>query len=277
MHVDLSNSCAKAARFGYYFDMPVTDKPWWPQYEKIAACRKEKRTSEEKLALKALEDGDDTNDKSENTPNEQQITTKTAPLSRAELKQKQAEQTAAMRAQLIADLAAEDDFWRLKPEELIAAPRPPTFRYDYGPGWAAFRLKVIARSGGVCERCKKARAVHVHHRLPVRYFIFPQDAHFMENALHVCNDCHKTEHDEIRRDLPLLDTIPFQHQRTRLRSQKERRRFIKLRKRANLSQKELALLLGISRQALNQIEKNKVTPHVSTWEKLLALEASYSG
>lgn len=29
--------------------------------------------------------------------------------------------------------------------------------------WRAKRLEVIARAGGICEKCKERRGVHVHH------------------------------------------------------------------------------------------------------------------
>ncbi len=78
---------------------------------------------------------------------------------------------------------------------------------SYGIGWKAARRAVLKRSGGVCERCKNSPGVHVHHRLPARYFERIEGAHFIDNLLHVCTACHAAEHRELRRSMPLLDLI----------------------------------------------------------------------
>jgi hypothetical protein len=80
---------------------------------------------------------------------------------------------------------------------------------SYGKGWGAAKRKTKTRSGGVCERCKKCPAVHVHHKLPVRFFDKIEDAHFLENLLHVCIPCHIIEHRLLEKRLPLLNLIPF--------------------------------------------------------------------
>jgi hypothetical protein len=74
----------------------------------------------------------------------------------------------------------------------------------FGPGPAVIRRKlrgmatgfapatkqtVTERSGGVCERCGVARAVHLHHRLLRRF-----GDHSVANALHLCVFCHDAVH-----------------------------------------------------------------------------------
>lgn len=78
---------------------------------------------------------------------------------------------------------------------------------SYGIGWKAARRRVLDRSGGICERCKSRPGAHVHHRLPARYFERIEDAHFIDNLIHVCKPCHAAEHRDLRRSLPLLDLI----------------------------------------------------------------------
>lgn len=45
------------------------------------------------------------------------------------------------------------------------------------------------RSGGVCEVCQQARAVHLHHRKLRRF-----DDHTASNLLYVCGNCHTMIH-----------------------------------------------------------------------------------
>jgi hypothetical protein len=87
---------------------------------------------------------------------------------------------------------------------------PTRQRHEGGPGaangprWFAGRSAVIRRSGGVCERCRRRPAEHVHHRLPARCFASPEDAHFPANLRHVCRACHREEHRELREAMPLF-------------------------------------------------------------------------
>jgi hypothetical protein len=99
------------------------------------------------------------------------------------------------------------------PKELLAAMRERHgIRHTsksllYGKTWKFVRREVMKRSGGVCERCHKKPAFHVHHRLPVRFFAVPDDANFLQNLMAVCIKCHRKEHREIRKNLPLLDQM----------------------------------------------------------------------
>lgn len=75
----------------------------------------------------------------------------------------------------------------------------------YYGNWGLLRKEVLKHSEGICERCRQVPAAHVHHKLPVRFFEYAVDAHFIENLMAVCSECHKLEHAEIRINLPLLD------------------------------------------------------------------------
>jgi 5-methylcytosine-specific restriction endonuclease McrA len=41
----------------------------------------------------------------------------------------------------------------------------------------------------------------------VRFFADPNDANFLENLIAVCKKCHRKEHDEIRKNLPLFNEM----------------------------------------------------------------------
>ena len=105
--------------------------------------------------------------------------------------------------------------WR--PTERLAQPK-------YGSNWYRARNAAMKRSGGICQRCKKAKAVHVHHRMPARYFKKPEDANFADNLMAVCHRCHTKEHKEMEAKFPLLDIIPFE--KTARRSRRDIRRWI---------------------------------------------------
>lgn len=77
----------------------------------------------------------------------------------------------------------------------------------YGPTWLAARAAAMQRAKGICERCKKAEAVHVHHLMPVRIFAILDDAHFQENLLAVCTRCHGIEERKVRRELPIFKVL----------------------------------------------------------------------
>lgn len=83
----------------------------------------------------------------------------------------------------------------------------PNVTISYGHSWPRVRLEALERSGGICERCHKTPVVNVHHRLPVRFFADPNDANFLENLIAVCKKCHRKEHDEIRKNLPLFNEM----------------------------------------------------------------------
>ena len=54
--------------------------------------------------------------------------------------------------------------------------------------------KVKSRSGGVCEDCDRARAVHVHHLLGGIGVRGRGKSALAENKLHLCTACHARAH-----------------------------------------------------------------------------------
>lgn len=78
---------------------------------------------------------------------------------------------------------------------------------SYGVGWRQARRNAMDRAGGVCVRCKRKAAQHVHHLLPIRYFDRLEDAHTDGNLIAVCHRCHAIEHRKLRESLPLLDLL----------------------------------------------------------------------
>ncbi len=55
--------------------------------------------------------------------------------------------------------------------------------------WKQRRTKVLARCRGTCEKCRKRRAVHVHH---ISYDHFGNEP--LEDLLGLCLRCHQQEH-----------------------------------------------------------------------------------
>jgi DNA-binding XRE family transcriptional regulator len=52
-------------------------------------------------------------------------------------------------------------------------------------------------------------------------------------------------------------------------------RFTTLRRHTSLTQRELAELIGIGRQAVSEIENKRTLPHCGTWRRFAALEAKH--
>jgi len=53
------------------------------------------------------------------------------------------------------------------------------------------------------------------------------------------------------------------------------RRFKTLRRRSYLTQSDLSEFIRVSRQAVSDIERRRVLPHRSTWNRFAALEAKH--
>jgi 5-methylcytosine-specific restriction endonuclease McrA len=71
--------------------------------------------------------------------------------------------------------------------------KPQRNRGDDPPPWV--RKAVADRSGGLCEKCRKARAVHVHHRQPKqRGGTRRAHVHALFNLLNLCTRCHELVH-----------------------------------------------------------------------------------
>lgn len=81
---------------------------------------------------------------------------------------------------------------------------------DYGSDWPSISAAIRRQAGGICQRCKEAKAQHAHHLLPVRYFERVEDAHFDGNLIAVCHPCHVEEHRRLAEALPLLDLLTGQ-------------------------------------------------------------------
>ena len=69
----------------------------------------------------------------------------------------------------------------------------PAFNSSYGVymasrEWALKKRAVRERSGGICERCKKAPATQVHHLTYERLY-----RELLSDLLHVCRPCHEYE------------------------------------------------------------------------------------
>ena len=75
---------------------------------------------------------------------------------------------------------------------------------NYGPGWFHVRRQAWARSGGVCEACRRQAATDVHHRIPAKFFRRPEDANYLLNLLVVCERCHRIEHRKLHFEMPLF-------------------------------------------------------------------------
>lgn len=61
--------------------------------------------------------------------------------------------------------------------------------YILSDAWRAKRRQVIARAGGVCERCKKAPVQEVHHLTYDRF-----GAELLTDLAGLCQPCHRSEH-----------------------------------------------------------------------------------
>jgi hypothetical protein len=55
--------------------------------------------------------------------------------------------------------------------------------------WGLKREAVIARSGGVCERCKRHAGTAVHHKTYARIY-----NELLTDLIHLCDDCHDFVH-----------------------------------------------------------------------------------
>jgi HNH endonuclease len=113
-------------------------------------------------------------------------------------------------------------------EKALTTPKPTLGKSEktsYGSNWSSAKRTALRRANGVCQICKKAKSpLHVHHKIPIRYFKNPEDGNYPGNLMPVCHKCHVKEHKEMESRYPLLDTIPFEV--TARRSRRDIRRFI---------------------------------------------------
>ena len=73
-------------------------------------------------------------------------------------------------------------------------------QFYYGSEWTKALEIAMESAQHLCQRCKKERAVQVHHIIPVKSFENPNDAHYQENLLPVCCLCHKQIHREMKKN-----------------------------------------------------------------------------
>jgi len=86
---------------------------------------------------------------------------------------------------------ADDPEWRAKVG--MAGEANPNYQgkgsWQYGSGFSVgMKKRLIAKRGGVCERCGSADHLHVHHR------DFGTTDHSEGNLLVLCAACHRTLH-----------------------------------------------------------------------------------
>lgn len=72
--------------------------------------------------------------------------------------------------------------------------------------WKAVRKVILIKQGGLCARCKKRPAYHVHHKIYLTDLNYqdPLIALHEDNLEGLCKECHNDEHHpsgSIRRDV----------------------------------------------------------------------------
>jgi len=77
-----------------------------------------------------------------------------------------------------------------------------------GCGWKAARTTARELSGGKCKMCRKP-AKEVHHKIPVRCFPTPAEAHVQANLVVLCEHCHPKAEKMFRQKMPLLNLIQW--------------------------------------------------------------------
>ena len=77
-------------------------------------------------------------------------------------------------------------------------------RNNRGVGWRAAKKLAYKLSDGKCKMCRKP-ARDVHHKIPVRCFAKPSDAHVQSNLVVLCHRCHPKAEKVFRLTLPLFD------------------------------------------------------------------------
>lgn len=78
---------------------------------------------------------------------------------------------------------------------------------SYGIGWKKARQTAMDKAQNLCEKCKRKKPKHIHHKLPIRYFDKLKDAHSPENLIALCTACHVSEHRRLKESIPLIDLM----------------------------------------------------------------------
>lgn len=72
-------------------------------------------------------------------------------------------------------------------------------RSGYGKGWKTLRRRILERDRYRCQDCgikhgdhheKFGQGLEIHHIIPVKEFEREEEAHFSENLIALCSDCH---------------------------------------------------------------------------------------
>jgi hypothetical protein len=79
----------------------------------------------------------------------------------------------------------------------------------YGQKWLIEKRIAMEAAHGKCQNCRRKKAVHVHHILPIRYFKEPDDAHFQGNLCPVCLLCHQELHRTMKDRFPLFECLQY--------------------------------------------------------------------
>ena len=88
-------------------------------------------------------------------------------------------------------------WWVILPEtvtKLDAANQWRNSPNDYGSTWKNISQLVRARDQYACQVCgakEMGKAHHVHHKIPFRMFLNPQEANRLENLVTLCPACHQ--------------------------------------------------------------------------------------
>ncbi|WP_245799943.1 HNH endonuclease [Haladaptatus litoreus] len=67
---------------------------------------------------------------------------------------------------------------------------------NYGRKWWRVRREALNRDEKTCQNCgadeaELGQAPDVHHRIRVRDFDVPQNAHYLDNVITLCRTCHR--------------------------------------------------------------------------------------
>jgi hypothetical protein len=103
---------------------------------------------------------------------------------------------------------------------LRVGPNHPLWRgggsSKYGAGWKRAKRLARERADGKCEHCHRTPeesgfVLDVHHKIPVRYFNTPSDAHALSNLIVLCRRCHAITEHKVDAELPLFAVANVPH------------------------------------------------------------------
>lgn len=83
-------------------------------------------------------------------------------------------------------------------------------RNTRGTGWNFARKLARKLANGKCKACRNP-AKDVHHKIPVRCFNKPSDAHVQSNLVVLCKSCHPKAEKMFRQKMPLLNLAQWKN------------------------------------------------------------------